>query len=77
MTRARLHAREASTTSSSRRVRSSARPGPRRSAVHQDDALLLAALNGDLSGMRQARHSLMFKYLSEEALTLFAQARRE
>jgi ABC-type amino acid transport substrate-binding protein len=46
-------------------------------AVRQEDAQLLAALNGYLSGMRQARHSLMFKYLSEEALTLFAQARRE
>jgi len=46
-------------------------------AVRQDDARLLEALNGYLSGMRQARHSLMFKYLSEEALTLLAQARRE
>ena len=53
------------------------RAGAAAFAVRQDDVQLLAALNGYLSGMRQARHSLMFKYLSEEALALFAQARRE
>ena len=46
-------------------------------AVRQDYPRLLEALNGYLQGMQQARHSLMFKYLSEEALTLIAQARRE
>jgi ABC-type amino acid transport substrate-binding protein len=46
-------------------------------AVRTQDGRLLEALNGYLQGMRQARHSLMFKYLSEEALTLTAQARRE
>jgi ABC-type amino acid transport substrate-binding protein len=46
-------------------------------AVRQSDAQLLEALNGYLQGMQQARHSLMFKYLSDEALTLIAQARRE
>ena len=46
-------------------------------AVRPDDGRLLEALNGYLQGMRQARHALMFKYVSEEALTLIAQARRE
>jgi polar amino acid transport system substrate-binding protein len=46
-------------------------------AVRQDDPGLLEALNGYLHGMQQARQSLMFKYLSEDALTLIAQARRE
>jgi len=46
-------------------------------AVRPDDGRLLEALDGYLQGMRQARHSLLFKYLSEEALTLIAQARRE
>ena len=41
------------------------------------DRGLLDALNGYLRGMQQARHTLMFKYLNEEALTLIAQARRE
>jgi ABC-type amino acid transport substrate-binding protein len=46
-------------------------------AVRPDDARMLAALNGYLRGMGQARHALMFKYLSEEALSLIALARRE
>jgi len=46
-------------------------------AVRPDEPRLLEALNGYLQGMRQARHTLMFKYLSEEALTLIALARRE
>jgi len=46
-------------------------------AVRQDDARLLEAMNGYLRGMQQARQSLMFKYLSDDALTLIAQARRE
>ncbi len=46
-------------------------------ALRPEDGRLLEALNGYLRGMRQARHALMFKYLSEEALTLIAQARRE
>jgi len=46
-------------------------------AVRPEDARLREALNGYLQGMRQARHTLLFKYLSEEALTLIAQARRE
>jgi len=46
-------------------------------AVRPEDGRLLEALNGYLQGMRQARHSLLFKYLSEEALTLIALARRE
>jgi hypothetical protein len=46
-------------------------------AVRRDDGRLLEALNGYLLGMRQARQSLMFKYVSEEALSLIAQARRE
>jgi hypothetical protein len=45
--------------------------------VRRDDGRLLEALNGYLLGMRQARQSLMFKYVSEEALSLIAQARRE
>ncbi len=46
-------------------------------AVRPEDGRLLEALNGYLQGIRQARHTLLFKYLSEEALTLIAQARRE
>jgi len=46
-------------------------------AVRPDDGRLLEALNGYLQGMRQARHALMFKYLSEDALSLIALARRE
>jgi ABC-type amino acid transport substrate-binding protein len=46
-------------------------------AVRRDDGRLLEALNGYLRGMQQARHTLLFKYLSDEALTLIAQARRE
>jgi membrane-bound lytic murein transglycosylase F len=46
-------------------------------AVRPQDARLHAALNGYLQGMGQARHALMFKYLSEEALSLIALARRE
>lgn len=53
------------------------RAGAAALAVRPDDGRLLEALNGYLQGMRQARHTLMFKYLSEEALTLIAQARRE
>jgi ABC-type amino acid transport substrate-binding protein len=46
-------------------------------AVRRDEDRLREALNGYLQGMRQARHALMFKYLSEEALTLIALARRD
>jgi ABC-type amino acid transport substrate-binding protein len=46
-------------------------------AVRPQDARLLEALNDYLQGMRQARSALMFKYLSEEALSLIALARRE
>jgi ABC-type amino acid transport substrate-binding protein len=46
-------------------------------AVRPGDARLLEALNGYLQGMGQARHALMFRYLSEEALSLIALARRE
>jgi ABC-type amino acid transport substrate-binding protein len=46
-------------------------------AVRPDDGRLLESLNGYLLGMRQARHALMFKYLSEDALSLIALARRE
>jgi ABC-type amino acid transport substrate-binding protein len=46
-------------------------------AVRREDASLLDALNGHLQGMRQVRDSLMFKYLSEEALSLIALARRD
>jgi ABC-type amino acid transport substrate-binding protein len=46
-------------------------------AVRPGDSPLLAALDGYLRGMGQARHTLMFRYLSEEALSLFALARRE
>jgi len=53
------------------------KPGAAALAVRQQDARLLEALNGYLVGMRQARHTLLFKYLSEEALTLTAQARRD
>ena len=53
------------------------KPGAAALAVRSQDGRLLEALNGYLQGMRQARHTLLFKYLSEEALTLIAQARRE
>ena len=46
-------------------------------AVRPEDGRLLELLNGYLLGMRQARHALMFKYLSEDALSLIALARRE
>jgi ABC-type amino acid transport substrate-binding protein len=46
-------------------------------AVRPGDGRLHAALNGYLQSMGQARHALMFKYLSEEALSLIALARRE
>ena len=46
-------------------------------AVRLEDGRLLEAVNGYLRGMQQARHTLLFKYLNEEALTLIAQARRE
>jgi ABC-type amino acid transport substrate-binding protein len=46
-------------------------------AVRPSDSALLAALDGYLRGMGQARHALMFRYLSEEALSLMALARRE
>jgi ABC-type amino acid transport substrate-binding protein len=46
-------------------------------AVRPQDGRLLGALNDYLQGMRQARSALMFKYLSEEALSLIALARRE
>ena len=46
-------------------------------AVRPADGRLLESLNGYLQGMRQARHALMFKYLSEDALSLIALARRE
>lgn len=46
-------------------------------AVRPEDARLREALDGYLQGMRQARHALMFKYLSEDALSLIALARRE
>jgi ABC-type amino acid transport substrate-binding protein len=45
-------------------------------AVRPQDRRLLEALDGYLQGMRQARHVLMFKYLSEEALSLIALARK-
>jgi ABC-type amino acid transport substrate-binding protein len=46
-------------------------------AVRPGELRLLEALDGYLQGMGQARHALMFKYLSEEALSLIALARRE
>jgi len=46
-------------------------------AVRPEDVRLAEALNGYLQGTRQARHSLLFKYLSEDALSLIALARRE
>jgi ABC-type amino acid transport substrate-binding protein len=46
-------------------------------AVRPEDGRLLESLDGYLQGMRQARHALMFKYLSEDALSLIALARRE
>jgi ABC-type amino acid transport substrate-binding protein len=53
------------------------RTGAAALALRLDDGRLLEALNGYLQGMRQARQTLMFKYLSEEALTLIALARRD
>ena len=53
--------------------------GPTASAalgVRKDDSSLRVSLNGYLEGLRQARHNLMFKYLSEDALSLIALARR-
>jgi len=53
--------------------------GPTASAalgVRKGDEQLRHALDGYLRGMSQARHHLMFKYLSEEALSLIALARR-
>jgi ABC-type amino acid transport substrate-binding protein len=46
-------------------------------AVRPQDSHLLASLNGYLLGMSQARHALMLKYVSEDALSLIALARRE
>jgi ABC-type amino acid transport substrate-binding protein len=46
-------------------------------AVRPEDGPLLGALNGYLQGMQTVRDSLMFKYLSEEALSLIALARRD
>jgi len=45
--------------------------------VRREDARLLDALNAYLEGMRQARHALLFKYVSEDALSLIALARRQ
>jgi len=45
--------------------------------LRREDTALRQALDGYLHGMRQARHHLMFKYLSEEALSLIALARRD
>jgi ABC-type amino acid transport substrate-binding protein len=46
-------------------------------AVRPGDSRLLTALDGYLRGMGQARPALMIRYLSEEALSLIALARRE
>jgi ABC-type amino acid transport substrate-binding protein len=46
-------------------------------AVRPGDRRLLETLNAYLQGTRQARQALMLKYLSEEALSLIALARRE
>jgi ABC-type amino acid transport substrate-binding protein len=46
-------------------------------AVRPEDGRLLESLNDYLKGMSQGRHALMFKYLSEDALSLIALARRE
>jgi len=46
-------------------------------AMRPEDGRLVEALNSYLLGLRQARQALMFKYLSEEALSLIALARRE
>jgi len=46
-------------------------------AARPGDDKLLAALNRYLQGTRQSQHALVFKYLSEEALSLIARARRE
>lgn len=54
--------------------------GPAGSAalgLRRQDTALAAALNAYLAGVRQARHGLMFKYLSEDALSLIALARRQ
>jgi hypothetical protein len=53
------------------------RAGAAALAVRPGDDRLREAFNGYLLGMQQARHALMFKYLSEEALSLIAQARRQ
>jgi ABC-type amino acid transport substrate-binding protein len=45
--------------------------------MRKGDTDLRRALDTYLEGMRQARHHLMFKYLSEEALSLIALARRD
>jgi len=44
-------------------------------AVRPDDGRSAGGADGYLAGMRQARHALMFKYLSEEALSLIAASR--
>ncbi len=46
-------------------------------AVRPGDTSLLAALNSYLQGTRQAQHSLVLRYLSGDALSLIALARRE
>jgi ABC-type amino acid transport substrate-binding protein len=46
-------------------------------AARPRDEKLLAALNRYLQGTRQSQHALVFRYLSEEALSLIARARRE
>lgn len=45
--------------------------------LHKDAARLLAALDAYLRDTQQARQALLLKYLSQEALTLIARARRE
>jgi ABC-type amino acid transport substrate-binding protein len=45
--------------------------------MRKGDTDLRRAFDTYLEGMRQARHHLMFKYLSEEALSLIALARRD
>jgi ABC-type amino acid transport substrate-binding protein len=54
--------------------------GPRGYAafgVRKADTRLLDALNTYLEATRQSRHHLMFRYLTEDALSLIALARRE
>jgi ABC-type amino acid transport substrate-binding protein len=46
-------------------------------AVRPTDKTLLAALDGYLESAGQARHALIVRYLSQEALSLIALARRE